>query len=86
MDRTNLIAHLAHAGGLDVVLDEFAAVVLDLCSDAVLTRGRHATEVLLPLGPLTREAGRDIVEAAIGAADLEITSIEWREEPADALA
>ncbi|HUF32912.1 MAG TPA: hypothetical protein VMN58_06850 [Acidimicrobiales bacterium] len=80
MARTNLIAHVKHPRGLDVVVDEFAAVILDLVSDAVLTRAIHHTEVLLPLGPLTRQAGRDIVEAAVEAAGLAVDDISWREE------
>lgn len=86
MTKTNLIARLTHARGRDAVLDEFAAVILDLLSDAILTRAVHYTEVLIPLHEVSRSAGRDIVEAAIQAADLEVEEITWREEPADALA
>lgn len=80
MARTNLIARVTHPRGLDAVVDEFAAVILDLVSDAVLTRAIHHTEVLLPLDPLTRQAGRDIVEAAIEASGLDAGEITWREE------
>jgi hypothetical protein len=59
--------------------------VLDLLSDAILTRAVHHTEVIIPLRHVSRSAGRDIVEAAIQAADLEVHEITWREEPADAL-
>jgi hypothetical protein len=84
MARTNLVARVTHPGGLDVAVEEFAAVILDLVSAAVLTRAVHHTEVLLPLDPLSRQAARDIVEAAVEASSLTIDGIAWREEPADA--
>jgi hypothetical protein len=80
MAKTMLIARVTHPAGHEAVVDEFAAVILDLVSDAVLVRAIHHTEVVLPLDPLTRQAGRDIVEAAVEAAGLAIEGITWRDE------
>lgn len=80
MTRSSIIARVSHPTGHDVEVDEFAAVVLDLVPDAVLTRNTAWTEVQCPLDPLVPETVRDIVEAAIEAAGVPVHQLAWRAE------